>query len=167
MKQNSGRGGKREGSGRKAGEGSKMVRVPLGCLDAVQRLIADYKAGNQTEGALSSEVPHGAGAGKPDCPSVTSPALGLALPHEFVALNQSALQKLTAHLGEDDLREVYGLMLGETSGQFLKSWDRLPKSTKLKAVKKHKTISGVYQAGGRVLPEIHPMVPPLLFWLVR
>jgi len=37
------RGGVREGAGRPKTEKTMMVRVPLGCVDAVKALIARYK----------------------------------------------------------------------------------------------------------------------------
>jgi hypothetical protein len=37
------RGGQRVGSGRKRGEESVRIRVPVGCLDAVNTMIASYK----------------------------------------------------------------------------------------------------------------------------
>lgn len=39
-----GRGGARIGSGRKAGEGSQVVRVPAGILEEVNKLIDLHKA---------------------------------------------------------------------------------------------------------------------------
>lgn len=38
------RGGVRPGAGRKPSEPTQMVRVPVGCLDDVRRLIDSYKA---------------------------------------------------------------------------------------------------------------------------
>ena len=37
------RGGKRSGSGRPKGDGSKVVRVPLGCLSDVEAVIAAFR----------------------------------------------------------------------------------------------------------------------------
>lgn len=45
MKQESKRGGKRVGAGRKAGEGSTLVRIPNGCLQAVMDLVGAYRSG--------------------------------------------------------------------------------------------------------------------------
>lgn len=41
------RGGKRKGSGRKKGEGSKVVRVPIGCLDLVYAVISKHKGDDE------------------------------------------------------------------------------------------------------------------------
>lgn len=37
------RGGKRSGSGRPKGDGSKVIRVPLGCLSDVEAVIAAFR----------------------------------------------------------------------------------------------------------------------------
>ncbi len=45
------RGGARPGAGRPKGEQTKMVRVPLGCLDDVRALIERYRSlGVQPDG---------------------------------------------------------------------------------------------------------------------
>lgn len=43
--QKSNRGGKREGAGRPAGEGTTVMRIPNGCLKAVTTIIELHKAG--------------------------------------------------------------------------------------------------------------------------
>ncbi len=39
-------GGKRKNAGRPKGEGTKMVRVPLGCLEQVRTIISVYRLGD-------------------------------------------------------------------------------------------------------------------------
>lgn len=41
-------GGKRSGSGRPKGDGSKVIRVPLGCLHHVEAVIASFKSGDSS-----------------------------------------------------------------------------------------------------------------------
>lgn len=51
----SARGGARPGAGRPKGEQTKMVRVPLGCLDEVRTLIKLYRGLNECSRLLGVE----------------------------------------------------------------------------------------------------------------
>lgn len=75
------RGGKRAGSGRKPGEGSKLVRVPLGCLDKVTEIINAYRVGL---------VPASEGLSE----SCNENQIPLTLGHDRIASNRRSLDKL-------------------------------------------------------------------------
>lgn len=51
------RGGKRKGAGRPKSEPTTTIRVPVGCLDAVKDLVANYKDGNDTYEVLRNGDP--------------------------------------------------------------------------------------------------------------
>lgn len=151
----SNRGGKREGAGRKQGEGSTRVSVPNGCLELVLKLIEDYKSGN------APCVPSSSACNLEQIAMPLSPFSGISA--EVVDANRTNLEHLAVHC--DDLPGLLQELRNQTSGDFRKAWDSLPKTIKLKAIKEHKTPHLVYRAGGRVVPKMPPFINPMIFWL--
>lgn len=145
-------GGKRDGAGRKAGEGSTRVSVPNGCLDAVLALIEAHKAGQPVVAVPVLD----AGLDQVEMPLTAFPDL----PSDVVELNRANLERLAGQVG--DIVGLVTMLAGQKSGEFMKAWEGVPQSDKLKAVRKSRNPSGVYRDGGRVLA--HPYSSNMLFW---
>lgn len=135
----SNRGGARAGAGRKTGEGSLRVTVPSGCLDAVLRLVAEYRA------------------------SKLSPSPFAGLPAALVDANRRNLGTLADYC--DDLPGFLRSLKAQKSGEFRRAWDSLPSNVKVASVKPHKTPDGVYRAGGRAFPGEPHFLRPMVLWL--